>query len=554
MLLSILDALFRCFYCALLWVHRRAGQIVPLTQHGPSWQQVLNATQFGPACPQVGVYGSWVFTNTSEDCLHLNIWTPAALDERTARPLAPLLPVMVFIHGGGWTQGATSYPLYTSGIYANGSSGEPAVVVTLNYRLGALGHLASPALDTPDALRGNYAIHDQRLALEWVHANISGFGGDPRRVTVFGQSAGAISGTAPPASFHHLRGPRLTGRPADPRDAVAVHMTAPSLATSPLFQRAIIQSNPFGIRFRTVSENAKCSILFAGLLGCRAADLACLRNKSVADVLHAQSRAVCIPPLHDISLFNDVTWQPLLDGDFIREQPLDAFAAGRFAAMPVILGTVQNETTSFLYGGLKKPLSRLAYEAALVAWFGPSTAGRVLALYPPPSASSGHGDARAVFSELATDRFMLCPTRQAVRHLAARGAPAVFWYVFQHVPAHDPMNNSSYCRRAVCHGADLAYTFQAAERIPGFRFEPAELALARNWVAYWRAFAAGDADTGRGFVRPAPWPPYVRREDIALRMDLRLRLQTGYRAAQCDFWDAQEAAAADAGPGVRVGS
>src|SRR5262245_10120306 len=141
----------------------------------PRWSDLRPATSFGAICPQDGA------TDDSEDCLFLNIWTPRAAVERHQR-----LPVMVFIHGGYFVFGAGSDPLYDGSYLA--ASGN-VVVVTLNYRLGALGFLAVPEL----GLTGNYGIMDQGMALQWVGENIAAFGGDPFKVTIFGESAGAMS-------------------------------------------------------------------------------------------------------------------------------------------------------------------------------------------------------------------------------------------------------------------------------------------------------------------------------------------------------------------------
>ena len=143
----------------------------------PRWDALRRATSFGAICPQ-----DVVTSGDSEDCLFLNIWTPRAAVDREQRRL----PVMVFIHGGYFVFGAGSLPVYDGAYLA--ASGN-VVVVTLNYRLGALGFLAVPEL----GLTGNYGIQDQRQALRWVAENIAAFGGDPRKVTIFGESAGAMS-------------------------------------------------------------------------------------------------------------------------------------------------------------------------------------------------------------------------------------------------------------------------------------------------------------------------------------------------------------------------
>src|SRR5215469_1564910 len=170
----------------------------------PRWSVLLAATSFGAVCPQDGV------ANDSEDCLFLNIWTPRAAVDRGRQ-----LPVMVFIHGGYFVFGAGSLPIY-DGAYLSASGN--VVVVTLNYRLGSLGFLAVPEL----GLTGNYGILDQRQALHWVAENIAAFGGDPGKVTIFGESAGAMS-----VGLH------LFSIPAD----------------RSLFRAAIMESNPLALPY-----------------------------------------------------------------------------------------------------------------------------------------------------------------------------------------------------------------------------------------------------------------------------------------------------------------
>src|SRR5262245_53355247 len=170
----------------------------------PRWSDLRTATAFGAVCPQDGA------TDDSEDCLFLNIWTPRAAVERQQR-----LPVMVFIHGGFFVFGAGSLPLHDGSYLA--ASGN-VVVVTLNYRLGALGFLAVPEL----GLTGNYGILDQREALRWVAENIAAFGGDPGKVTIFGESAGAMS-----VGLHLFSIPADRGR----------------------FRAAIMESNPLAIPY-----------------------------------------------------------------------------------------------------------------------------------------------------------------------------------------------------------------------------------------------------------------------------------------------------------------
>ena len=175
---------------AFLGVPYAAPPVGPLRWRAPRpaapWTSVRKADHFGDACPQVKIMrAAWAQVGpTSEDCLFLNVWRP---DQGGAAPL----PVMVFIHGGAFTLGAAGVPLYDGANLAR----RGAVIVTLNYRLGRLGFFAHPALtaEDPGGLLGNYGLMDQIAALQWVQRNIARFGGDPRNVTLFGESAGAGS-------------------------------------------------------------------------------------------------------------------------------------------------------------------------------------------------------------------------------------------------------------------------------------------------------------------------------------------------------------------------
>jgi para-nitrobenzyl esterase len=171
---------------------------------------LVKATAFGPICPQPAGDG----TNQSEDCLYLNLWTPT-------RSGGKHLPVMVFIHGGSFVTGAGSLPVYDGARLAVRGA---VIVVTLNYRLGALGFLAGGS--GADRLAGNYGFADQQAALKWVRRNIKSFGGDPARITLFGESAGAMS--------------------------VGAHLVSP--ASQSLFRNALMESNPYGIPFKTPTQ------------------------------------------------------------------------------------------------------------------------------------------------------------------------------------------------------------------------------------------------------------------------------------------------------------
>ncbi|MCJ7684099.1 MAG: carboxylesterase family protein, partial [Desulfobacteraceae bacterium] len=211
--------------------------------------EVIEATEFRPACPQT-LNPPYTPSETSEDCLSLNIWHRADLGDSAPRP------VMVWIYGGSFLSGGSSKPVYDGAWLA---SAEDLVVVSFNYRLGALGFLAGI-----HELEGNYGMKDQQLALQWVRDNIGHFGGDPDQVTLFGESAGAMS-----VGLHSLSIPSSNG----------------------LFRCGIMQSNPFGIPYKTAAEAGTEAALLEKDLGCGGKEIDCLRALAADDIVKEQSNA-----------------------------------------------------------------------------------------------------------------------------------------------------------------------------------------------------------------------------------------------------------------------
>src|SRR5262249_34201373 len=215
------------------------------------WQGILDASHFGLRCPQPPLADN---TGASEDCLFLNIYLP-----RTPAPgqdLGKNRPVMVWIHGGPNAIGAGDLYDPTPLVETGG-----VIVVTLNYRLGPLGFLAHPALDTEGHPAANYGIMDQQLALRWIQTNISGFGGNPNNVTIIGESAGGLD--------------------------VLTHLASP--VSAGLFQRAIVQSGAYQLNPPSLSASEARGSPFASAVGCSTQDTDrpadCLRSLSVADIL-----------------------------------------------------------------------------------------------------------------------------------------------------------------------------------------------------------------------------------------------------------------------------
>ena len=321
---------------------------------------ILTANKFGPSCPQASMQIFEPPAGNSEDCLTLNIFTLARMDER--------LPVMIWIHGGGLISGTGGDPLYDGSALAR----EGVTVVTLNYRLGALGWLASGSLSREDDGIGNYGMRDQIAALRWVHDNISAFGGDPDNITIFGSSSGAN------AVARLLVSRRATG----------------------LFQKAIIQSASFRelARDRNAAESATRA--FAKGLGVSEAEM---RQSNVQKILGLQKKQAEDPGLRSAYT---------IDGAFVDGQLLEAIGAGREQHIPLLIGSNGFPYAPDAQSMPETPLHRLL----------PTTAQ----LYPD---SATQKDAPA---KIRADWVFAEPTRFVARKHAGHGA-ATYRYLFNYV-------------------------------------------------------------------------------------------------------------------------
>jgi para-nitrobenzyl esterase len=437
----------------------------------PGAPAAFAATDFGARCPQRDADGVVV---GAEDCLTLNVWVPQA-------PAAVPRPVMVFIHGGGNVQGSSAEPVYDGDELATSGG---VVVITINYRLGALGFLAHPALaaERPEGVSGNWGILDQIAALAWVRDEIAAFGGDPARVTIFGESAGA-------------------------RD-VCVLLASPRAAG--LFHGAIMQSG--GCTDPTEGEAESFGAEWAAAAGCAgAADLpACLRGLDLAEVM------ATLPQEASVLSGND--YQPNVDGAVLPEPPIDAIAAGRHNAVPFMVGANADETGRYA----PAITTEMQYQQAVQAMF-PLLYMQVLAQYP----AAAYPTPRRALVALTSDARFICPSREVARAGAAAPTPPVWRYFFTH-PA-TPLG--------AVHGIELVYVFGTFESIAGDTPSAADLALATALQGYWTRFAATGDPNGDG----APvWPAYDGAGGADPFLDLAATpvAGDGVRTAQCDFWEA----------------
>jgi len=446
-----------------------------------AWTGIRDALAFGLPCVQVDEAGVVI---GSEDCLTLNVWAPAAL------PAAPL-PVLVFVHGGNNQIGCScdggNMPYYDGRYVAEHG---PAIVVTLNYRLGPFGFLADPALADEHGATGNYALADQLAALEWVQRNIAAFGGDPRRVMLFGHSAGSVNVTALVAS------PRAAG----------------------LFSSAILHSGPsVVVDTGTVTRTWQAA---EQTLGCTAAAdrAACLRAQPASAVARVPGAVLGAP--------NDAQAQfyPTIDGQILAASPLATIRAGRHNHVPVLIGTTADEYSQLIDEIASGPVSDEAqYHAELQRLFGASLAAEVEAQYP----AATYPSPRDALVAVVNDVMEICPTRQLSGAFA--GDPDVRRFIYTH-SFPGPL-----ARYHAAHGFDILLLFHDLALVGATSANDA--ALADAMMQYWVAFAAtGDPNAAAGL--PA-WPSYAPQQDNYLALDWPLATAAGARTPQCDFWDSQ---------------
>jgi para-nitrobenzyl esterase len=451
-----------------------------------SWRGVRDATQFGPSCPQATTGNPYLPPGSiSEDCLYLNVYTPAQSHPGNR-------PVLVWIHGGGLTvDGARNYD--GSQLAADGT-----VVVTINYRLGALGFLAHPALASrPGGPAGNYGLMDQQAALRWVQRNIAQFGGDPHNVTIAGQSAGGLSVLA------QLVSPGARG----------------------LFARAIVQSGTFALTQRPLARAEAAGEKFATSVGC------------------ADQTAQCLRSVPSSTLVNDfgVEIPGVVDGSVLTQPIGTALAHGQFTRVPVINGITHDEELIFVAGLsltvsrgtniplASSPVSSANYQADIAQALGVPT-GRAAAIaneYP----LSAYPSAVAAFSLLVSDASFACPALQVDRWTAARGVPT---YAYQFNDDNAPVNIVGKSLGLATHGTELPYLFDQPNAPFPAMLNPGQQALAASMRADWASFAG----TGNPPTRALPWPSFNGTRVLSL-VPLQSQVTTDFATAHhCSFWAA----------------
>ncbi len=452
------------------------------------WDGVFKATEFGPSCPQ----SANLEYPQSENCLSVNIWTP---ETKSVEPKA----VMVFIYGGAFVFGYNGDPMY-NGAYT--SAYGDVVVVSMNYRLGALGFLAGiKDKTTGEEINGNFGILDQILALKWVQENISDFGGDPNKITLYGESAGAMS--------------------------VGIHLVS-SPQSKELFRAAIMESNPLGLPYKTLKDARSISKRFARNLGCSIHDILCMRNKLPEVILDAQQQKNMIWPAVFHGIKDLLAWAPVVDGEVVVEQPLKAMSEGELTK-PILIGTNRNEGVLFVEKGKaaikQKTISDVDYKLMVDFIFRDrKIAKKLYEKYPPTG-----GDNTFVASKVITNYLFTCPSLLT----ASDSSPNTWSYQFDHVSSFNIWPNTPDCADNVCHGEELPYVFHSAEN-RGYKFTVNEDQLSNLMVGYWTNFAKE--------LNPSHsennWPQF---EPDALNLIFVTPLSAisakSDLGANCEFWD-----------------
>jgi para-nitrobenzyl esterase len=391
----------------------------------------------------------------SQDCLFLNVWTPRADGKRR--------PVLVWLHGGAFVMGSGSTALYAGARLARLGD---VVVVTVNYRLGALGYLNLRELGSgPSPPAANLGLRDQIAALEWVRDNIEAFGGDPDNVTLFGESAGGMSvGTL-------LGTPRARG----------------------LFHRAILQS---GAAHNVMSQENATQVADQFMRDLGVVDLSAIQTASVSDILAAQRSTTAKLGL----ALGSMAWQPSVDGDLLPTPPLEAIEKGRARDVPILVGTNRDEWKLFMLGDRKArsmdiPALRRRLERALR---GDGTlVERALETYR----SARGGNPSELWQNFQSDRIFHYPAHRLAQLQAAHN-PNTYAYLFSWAP---PIVGQ---RVGACHGIEIPFVFGTLREPvlrPLFGLTQGARQLSDRMMRAWIAFAR----TGRpAHADLSDWPAY----------------------------------------------
>ena len=447
------------------------------------WSGVKQASAYGSSCMQDANFAKIFNTSAgiSEDCLYLNVWTPA-------KAPGDKLPVMVWIYGGGFVGGMTSVPDYDGTRLAE----KGVVLVSVAYRLGVFGFLADPELSREAKTSGNYGLEDMIAGLQWVKANIAKFGGDPSRVTIFGESAGGY----------------------------AVSMLAASPGAKGLFQRAISESggnfgparvgNEAGVNMVTLKSAEVSGHAFLAKLG--ANDIKAARTLDAEKI-----QAALGPGLQG-------GFWPVFDGNILPSDQYELYQAGRFNDTPVLIGTNSDEGALFALPGMTKA----RFESQIQEGYG-KQADAILKAYPHATDAEAAQSAMDIFRESA----FAWPTWAWAMLQSQKGHGKAFVYYFDHRTPQSPPNGAT-------HGSEIVYVFHnLGGTLLGtnvkMQVRPEDVSMADLMSNFWTNFAKSADPNGKGL--PA-WPAFNAADQRVMFFDAHSSARPAPNMTQIKAFDA----------------
>jgi para-nitrobenzyl esterase len=452
-------------------------------QPAKPWLSIRDATRYGRHCAQNHVFDDMVFQDStmtadegSEDCLSLNVYAPAN------RAASTHLPVMFWIHGGGYSGGSSSEPRHNGDFLPL----KGVILVTINYRLGVFGFLALPELAAEQAgASGNYGLMDMIAALSWVKANIAAFGGDPDNVTIFGESAGSF--------------------------AVSTLMAAPSARG--LFRRAIGESGG-------ALNNGTMAMESAAIVGAKDADWASQTGaKSLAGLRAMSTKQI----LASVATSTVTRFSPVIDGKLLSQSVLDTYNAGKQAKVPLLAGFNRDEGSFSATG-----TSAEKWRASITERFG-DRADAVLALYP----SGSDEEALRSATDFAGDQFIAYGTWKWMEIDRKTGGADIYRYKMDLAAPPSKFHPGSFA----FHSNDIEYVFGTLDTRLGAVWRKEDYLLSEQMMSYWTNFARNgnpNGVDGQGNALPQ-WPNYGSGDPV-LHLDNPTTARPDENRRRYEFW------------------
>ena len=450
-------------------------------QPAKNWQGVRQALDFGPRCMQARIFDDMIFRSNgvSEDCLYLNVWTPAKSSRER-------LPVLVYFYGGGFVSGDGSEPRYDG----ESMAAKGIVVLTVNYRLGVFGFMSHPELtkESPHNASGNYGLLDQNAALQWVQRNITNFGGDPKRVTIAGESAGSIS--------------------------VSAHMVSPlskNLIAGAIGESGAITGALSAVpRAKAEEQGSK----FAANLG--AQTLAALRAIPSQQMLDAASKGGWA----SVGRFSLT-----IDGYFLTDDPATVFATGKQAHVPLLAGWNSEEVGwNALLGSAQPTLEN--YKNAVAKLY-PTRADEVLKLYPATTTE----EVMQAAADLASDRFISYSTWKWADLHAKTGGAKVYRYLYAR-PRPAMKTGNTPPARGASHSAEIEYALGNLGSNDVYAWTPDDYKVSTTMQSYFANFIKKGNPNGAGLPE---WPALSAGK--LMRLDVESRAETDTTRSRYLFLD-----------------